>query len=385
MNKLFALVWLVIIGTNVAGYYSEVTPYQGAAVLAGAAYFLFIFRRELLRLVFFADYLLVLAILVVPILLMLGSDRTFERSDYTSQVATALVFVVASVLALRPELNRTLALAAFAIVVVGTAQNLYELFLENNVWSTAPGRSAGFHINPNISAEAMIGYGLVFILARSARLGAADLILMVLVLIGVFATFSRAGILAGLVLLPAAILMRTQRKHMPRIIVGGLAVSLLVVAFAAFVVRNLDLSEDASVRVLSLIETGGVGDYGTDRGLTALNSLELAMVNPVLGNGVGTLSEMGEGPHNMFLAMMVEYGLVGLFVYIAMIVRLVQIARCGDRSLSGMVLFFVAWLVIFGFASHTLLGNPETIPLLGFALAQAYRIQSSARSRQVDR
>jgi hypothetical protein len=384
MNKLFALVWLVIIGTNVAGYYSEVTPYQGAAVLAGAAYFLFIFHRELVRLAFFADYLLVLAILVVPILLMLGSDRTFERSDYTSQVATALVFVVASVLALRPELSRTLALAAFAIVVVGTAQNLYELFLENNVWSTAPGRSAGFHINPNISAEAMIGYGLVFILARSAKLGAADLILMVLVLIGVFATFSRAGILASLVLLPAAILMRTQRKHMPRIVLGGLAVSLLVVAFASFVVRNLDLSEDASARVLSLIETGGVGDYGTDRGLTALNSLEIAMENPVLG-AVGTLSEMGEGPHNMFLAMMVEYGLVGLFVYIVMIVRLIQIARRGDRSLSGMVLFFVAWLVIFGFASHTLLGNPETIPLLGFALAQAYRIQSSARSRQVDR
>jgi hypothetical protein len=66
MNKLLAFVWLVIIGTNFAGFYSEAAPYQGAAILGGAAYFLFVFRKELLRLIFFNDYLLVLAILVVP-------------------------------------------------------------------------------------------------------------------------------------------------------------------------------------------------------------------------------------------------------------------------------------------------------------------------------
>jgi hypothetical protein len=383
MNRLFAFVWLVIIGTNVAGYYSEATPYQGAVILAGAAYFLFVFRRQFLRLIFFNDYLLALAILVVPILLMLLSDRSFERGAYTSQIAVASTFVVASVLALRPELSRTLAIAAFAIVAVGAALNLYELLVQNNVWSVAPGRSAGFYVNPNISGEALVGYGLAFLLVRPTKLSFTDLILMALVLLGVFATFSRAGILASLVLLTSATLMRAQRKHMPRIILGGVAVALLGFAFASFVVHNLDLSEDATVRVLSLIESGGVGDYEEDRGLTALTSLELAMENPVTGAGVGAISQMPEGPHNMFLAMMVEYGLVGLFVYLVMTVRLIQIARRADRNLSGMILFFVAWLVIFGFASHNLLGNPETIPLMGFALARAYRIQSPSRQGEL--
>ena len=67
MNRLFAFAWLVIIGTNVAHYYSEAAAYQGAVVLAGAAYFVFVFQRQLLRLVFFKDYLLVLLIFVVPI------------------------------------------------------------------------------------------------------------------------------------------------------------------------------------------------------------------------------------------------------------------------------------------------------------------------------
>ena len=380
MNKLLAFVWLVIIGTNVAGYNSEATPYQGAAILGGAVYFLFIFHRDLLRLVFFNDFLLALAILVVPVLLMSLSDRSFERAAYTSQIAVATIFVVASVLGVRPELKRTLAITAFAIVAVGAALNLYELFF----WSVAPGRSAGFYVNPNVSAEALVCYGLVFLLIRSTKLSVVDLILMALVLIGVFATFSRAGIVASLVLLASATLMRAERKHVPRIILGGVAISLLAFAFASFVVRDLELSDEAMVRIFSLLEAGGVGDYREERGLTALASLDLALENPILGAGVGTISEMPEGPHNMFLAIMVEYGLVGLTVYLVMIVRLIQVARRADRSSSAMILFFVAWLVIFGFASHNLLGNPETITLMGFALGRAYQIQCSRKARQVE-
>ena len=114
-------------------------------------------------------------------------------------------------------------------------------------------------------------------------------------------------------------------------------------------------------------------------------ALDLAMENPVLGAGVGTIYEMPEGPHNMFLAMMVEYGIVGLIVY-----RRHDLQADTDRSaaqiadLSGMILFFVAWLVIFGFASHNLLENTETIPLMGFALGRAYQIQCLRKARQVE-
>ena len=72
------------------GIYSEAMPLQGAVILAGAAYFLFVFRGDFLRLIFFDDYLLALAILVVPILLMLLSDRSFERGEYTSRIAVAI-------------------------------------------------------------------------------------------------------------------------------------------------------------------------------------------------------------------------------------------------------------------------------------------------------
>jgi hypothetical protein len=381
LNRLFAFAWLLIIGSNGAQYYSQEVVYQGAAVLGGAAYFLVIYVRHLMRLVFFKDYLVVLLMLVVPTLLMLHSDRSFERGAYTSEISIALVFVVASVLALRADHDRTLASVAFAIVAVGAAMNVYELFIENNIWSIAPGRSAGFYANPNISSEALLGYGLFFLTGRSAKLNLVDLILAALVVIGVFTTFSRAGILASLVLLTAAALMRVQRQYVTRIIVGGVSSLLLGFALASYVVRNLDLSKDATVRIFSLIEAGGVGDYEEYRGVATSVALDLIAEDPVFGAGVQTIYEMPEGPHNMFLAMMVDYGMFGLIVYLVVISRLVLIARSGNRDLSRTILFYVAWLVIFSLASHNLLDEAVTIPLMGFALARAYRIQTSAHLR----
>lgn len=383
LNRLFAFAWLVVIGSNGAQYYSQEAPYEAAVILAGTAYFLFVFHREVLRLVFSKDYLLVLLMLVVPILLMLLSDRSFERVAYIGDICVLFVFVVVTVLALQADLDRTLAIAAFVIVAVGAALNLYELFLQNNFWSTAPGRSAGLYVNPNISSEALLGYGLVFLTARVAKLTIVDLILMALVIVSVFASFSRAGILVSLVLLTAAALMRVQRKHIPRVAVGGMAILLLAFAFASYVVRNVDLSEDATVRISSLIEAWGVGDYRENRGLTALAWLELAMENPLVGAGVGTIYEMTEGPHNMFVAMMVDYGVFGLAVYILIILRLMFLACSANRNYSGILWLIGGWLVLFGFASHNLLSNTATIPLMGFALARAYQIQSSVQSSEL--
>ena len=184
MNRLFAFAWLVAVATNWAEYYSQEVPYQGAVILAGAAYFIIVFQRDLLRLVFYKDYLLVLSMIVLPLLLMSLSDHSFERAAYTSRIAVSLVFVVASVLALQADLDGPLQIAAFVIVAVGAALNLYELLVANNVWSISPGRSAGFYVNPNMSGEALLGYGLVFLTVRTAKGRIVDLILVALVVVG---------------------------------------------------------------------------------------------------------------------------------------------------------------------------------------------------------
>jgi hypothetical protein len=382
MKKLFAFAWLVVIGTSVADYYSQAAPYQGAVVLAGTAYFVIVFQRELLRLVFNKDCLLGLSMTVLPLLLMLLSDRSFERAVYTSQISLSLVFVVASVLALQADLDGPVRLAAFVIVAVGAALNLYELFVANNVWSKAPGRSAGFYVNPTISGEALLGYGLVFLTARAAKVGIVDVILTALIVVGEFATFSRAGIMASLVLTPAAILMRVHREQRSRVVLGGVVISAFAFAFASFVLTKVELSQDAQRRIDSLLNNGGVGDYETDRGSAVSESLDIIGENPVFGAGVQAISEMpGQGPHNMFLAMMLEYGIGGLVLYLVVIIRLILSACRADHDLSAAVWLYVAWLVIFSFASHTMLTTASTIPLTGFALTRAFQIEFLRKER----
>jgi O-Antigen ligase len=383
MNRLFAIAWLVVIGSNGAQYYSQEAPYQGAIILAGTAYFLIVFCRKLLGLVFFKDYLLVVSIFALPLLLMLLSDRSFDRGAYTSQISVLLVFAVASVLAVQADFDLSLSIAGFVIVAVGAALNLYELLVANNTWSISPGRSGGFYVNPNLSSEALLGYGLICLTVRMGTLRIIHLILMALVVCGVFATFSRAGILASLLLLTAAALMRVRRESMMRILCALVVISVLTFWFASYVVANLDLSQDAAVRIDSLLHKGGVGDYAQDRGNATDNALDVIAEYPVLGAGVNTIYDMGEGPHNMFLAVMVDYGLFGLIVYLVLLIRLVMIARRANRDMSGLIWLFGVWLIFFSFTSHNLLGNLATIPLFGIALARAYRIQSTARRSEL--
>ncbi len=392
LNRLVAFVWLVLIGTSVAAYYSgvgtafedfiaenapaETGAYLRNVVLLGAAYFLLLFRTQFLRLLSFNDFLFILLLFVVPIFLMVLSERSFDFGDYTSQISCALVFIVASIIGMQTELNRPVLIAAYAIVVVGSGLNLYELFFDNNLWSIAPGRSAGFYVNPNITAGALVGYAMVYLTARFDRVRRADVILLALLILGVLTTFSRAGILACLVLVMALVFTRVGSEFPGRKIFVAAIILFSTVALAQYMLQTLELSEDAITRMLSLRNSGGIGDYGEERGAAAINALDLVVDNLLFGNGVRTIYSMEEGPHNMFVAMLVDYGIVGLIAYLVVIARLMLIARRADRNLSGMIWAFVTWLVIFSFVSHNLLDTLVTLPLMGFALARAYKIHS---------
>ncbi|MEO8216235.1 MAG: O-antigen ligase family protein [Acidobacteriota bacterium] len=385
-NKVFAFVWLVIIGSDVAIANSDRIALQGPIILAGTAYFLFIHRRELLRLLSFGDFLFAFSLLSLPVVLTLinrffdlATVRSTERSG-SFFASVALVFLVATVLSLPLDFRRTLVRAAFTIVSIATALNLYELFIQNNRWSEAPGRSAGFYTNPNVSAEALVGYGLVVLLGRAGKLTIADFLAVSMVGVGVFTTFSRTGILLAVVLLSAAMVARTEPKHVVRVAFIAAAGAVFCLTFAFLVLQHVKLSGDAAVRIASLIERGGIGDYEKDRGEVAMVALNIGLEHPILGAGLGTIFEMPVGPHNMFVAMFVDYGIFGLLAYVLVLARLVIISWHADRKWSALLWFLAAWHVGFSFASHNLLSDAETIPLLGFAISRACQVKDMRRA-----
>lgn len=376
MTKLIAFLWIALIGTNFAAYYSFGLPFQTLTILAGGAFVASIYNRQLIRLLRFKDFLFVFFMLVAPAPLMLLSSRGIAIGDVTSQVLIAITFVVAAVLASRPGLDTIVRNAALLTAGVGATLNLYELLVQN-VWSVSPGRSAGLYENPNYSSEAVLAFGLIFLANRSGKFTATDLLMTALVTLGVIATFSRTGILASVVLLTGAIVMRAKPRHVPRIIGGAIVIALLAAGFVTYVIRNVTLSVEASQRLYSLIEGGGVGDYQQDRGLLALEWMELFWKNPILGGGVYTIFDGKDGPHNMFVAMMVDYGMVGLAIYLFLIARLVALWHGGEPALGRIIILYAGWLILFSFASHNLLLNTATTVVLGIVVAQAFRSRTT--------
>lgn len=369
ITKVLAFIWLVLIGTNMAEFYSQAHAYQGGLIVAGAMYFIVFLRRDLFRLIKNSDFVVMLFILIAPVILMGVSDRAFERGNYATMIAVVLVFVIAAILASKKEFNRVLVLSSFSIVAISTGLNLYELLIENNVWSTAPGRSAGFYINPTLSGEALLAFGLAFILLRSGKLLIFDYLLLLLVAAGILATFSRSAIVVGVVLFSIAILIRAGSKHIFRSLLV-LSLALLSATYlTGYVISNINLSEDASNRIYSLIDNGGVGDYKEDRGNVAAASMLMALNEPVFGVGVGTVSQMDEGPHNIFVGVFVDYGAVGLAILIVLICRLAYIGFHLRSEKSRIVLAFVGWFVMCGFASHTLLGMTATMVWFGYVFS----------------
>jgi O-antigen ligase len=151
----------------------------------------------------------------------------------------------------------------------------------------------------------------------------------------------------------------------------------------SFVINSLELSEDALSRILSLSEKGGFGDYQDDRGSAAAYAFELGKSSPIFGLGVRTTLEMLEGPHNMFIAMFVNYGVVGFIIYVLTILRLIAIAYGSGIDYSKFLWLFCGWLILFSFASHNLIDDTATMPLFGFALAQACQIRAIKQSKRV--
>jgi len=382
IKNVLACFWMVVVGSNIAQFYSQDFPYQGIVVFFGGLVFLLMYRSYLFGLLHSKDFSFMLMALVLPIVLMFISDRSFDRGDYASMVSVVLIFLVSAVLASRKELKQAVIVSSFIIVLVGTALNLYELLIENNVWSIAPGRSAGFYVNPTLAGEALVGFGLAFLLMRTGKLLLVDLALIFVVMLGVLSTFSRAAILASLVLFVVAAVLRTKPKNIIRT-VSLLLVSIIFVSFVtSYVISNVDLSEDASVRIFSLLDKGGVGDYKDDRGQIAEAGVALALNDPLFGVGVKKIFSMEEGPHNIFVAVFVDYGLVGLAYFLVMIARLIYVSFNVGLKNSGLVFSFVGWIVMFGFASHTLLGSAATMVWFGFAFSKCCEIQKSKFARR---
>jgi O-antigen ligase len=233
------------------------------------------------------------------------------------------------------------------VLILSVSINAAEI-LTGQIFSTTPGRAAGFYQNPNISAAAIIVTLLLSV--DPARQTRSSLVLMSFGFAGVMLTFSRAGMVFGaaLWLYHAFFAAGSGRGGNPA--TRMLLVITMVIAFAigaVSVLRFGDIAEDATARVTNTLQ-GRTDDASS---LDRLSAIEYGwksfMERPFTGHGLGAPEILNLQIHNTFLHLSNEFGVLGLLIFLT--VLLVPLARgllvgwqrgMNTIALAGLLLYY---------------------------------------------
>ena len=355
---------MVAVGTNFLAPISDVVPYQGLCCLIGLIYFLGIYRRQFFKLIHIRLYQVWLIGLLMPLILMIVSERDFLRADYTNLIVVLFVFVTSSLIGTVGKNVNVIITSALTIGLISVSLNIYEFIVENNVWSTAPGRSAGFFINPNRASQAIIIFSLVYLAWKNRKFYFFDFFFILMVLFGTIVTFSRSGIM--ILLLTIALFYIWKYNVNWKTITGMLLILSLLITFQN-VLLNSYLEDDVRYRLISLLEGGVQSDFEEERGSIALESYYIALESPITGVGVGSTKKMDVGAHNTFISIFLDYGILGLIFYLFTIIGVVVGIYKNDNEQMFFAKLFLAWFLLFNFFTHNML--EDTVMILAFGLA----------------
>ena len=292
------------------------------------------------------------------------------------RVLTVLELVAFLTILSHADTNKWVRILLVPAVLLGVALNMYDLFFPLS-FSPIIGRSAGFYMNPNESAFALVG-GMVFAVTVLPAWFRGTFIL--LVGIGVSATFSRGGIISWCMVAVGFLLARKIRAQdlLLGVCFGSLLVGALFFLRGEELLRTLDnagvMNTKVEERLLWLIDPSGAEDQSSWAHVYVMKRLwEKWAEHPFLGSGTGSAFSAFEiPPHNQYLVFMVDHGFIGSFVFPLLILSVIYRDR---GKLNSYSMLFGCTQAIAGLVSHTVLNEPQS--LLLFALAATIPITES--------
>lgn len=250
-------------------------------------------------------------------------------------------------------------------------------FVPQGFEGSNPGRGAGFFINANSAAYALVVMSIAAMpfTVQRFRIG-----IVLIMLIGVVPTFSRSAILFSLITLFSWIYFnQLERKQIVILTVFSPLVIIIGIALFQF---GLDAEGTNLVNLterLDFFSSGGteVFDYSAEeRRYVAELAWQMFTNSPFIGEGIGsTVTWAATGStHNMYLLLLADQGIFGGILYISflsiIIFRGIRLLKNGfftqDKDIGLALLLFGFYYTFVGFFSHNLLDDPHTLLLLAF-------------------
>lgn len=298
---------------------------------------------------------------VVVFLFMIMLSHLFMQDEYSSaalqlvlnSVVSVFVVTLLWITALRTRFDIRYIFLLGGLLAV--AINVVDYFDRGYFFEVMEGfgvRAAGYYVNANKSAEAIL---LAMILGISIVPAKWRVLFCYFCLVGVALTLSRSAIGGWVLVFILFVLFRLISYRAAAI--GAVAAFVLSGSLYAF----FDFSSDyVDIKILedriSFVSGDGWGQaMQDDRVGLASAAYELFAQSPVYGNGAYSILRLGGSQlaHNQYLQLLSDFGLMGMFVYVLILLSLVPWGKSQNKE----IYVFMAFVIFWGLFSHNILDS----------------------------
>jgi len=195
--------------------------------------------------------------------------------------------------------------------------------------------------------------------------------LFVIVLICLIGTGSRGGILAFLVGMVFFFSVYVRYKKVKFIKTLGLATLMMLICITSYIISPSTTKQTLKERT-AISQSKGVAEYTTGRSIIWKNGLKLFLSSPIFGHGKDSFRplmlkrfKLKAHSHNDYLLYVVDYGLIGLFIFVIILIRIYSyvwqnIKLTKDNFNKGLYLCYLSGFV--GYVVAILNVNVMTAP-----------------------
>jgi O-antigen ligase len=240
---------------------------------------------------------------------------SFTQTIIMDNLRVLMVVVAFLALLSCPQGLKAMRWAAILTILLTSGSSIAE-FLGVAKFTSIPGRFSGFNGHPNSPPIVLCQcLGLCFALVRNFRWNVA---LIVAAMPGVALTYGRSGMAIFAVLCGTYIFLNARRHLGFLLLCGAAMLPLLGVGFAIMeqrTTKGIQKDKNTADRLEAIYTLDFDKLKSPERVKDLADAWEAVLQKPIAGHGVGAASTRW-APHNEYVAMWLEMGVVGLIVYL---------------------------------------------------------------------
>jgi O-antigen ligase len=325
------------------------------------------------------------------------AEYSFAKESFqevrTRILSECFLIITYLIFAKSPQIQNLTRVAICLAVLLAVFNNIREVSDPLVFQGLNPtGRAAGYFVDPNRGGCSLI-LGMIFgmgILPKQLRIAFA-----LLVIFGIFLTFSRGAILGWFIVIPIFIKSGViPRKQLSFWAVG---ITTIILVFGQ-VLSNIDLNELQRSGLITVNIKNITGrlewfqnplankeDSGDSRVEVVMTAWNMFVEHPILGSGIAStknLNNLGISTHNMYLLFMTEHGILGIFILPLLVYAVTWHSRGETKQIA---LAFSAFILLWGLFSHNIVEDRSILIIFSLMAAMNVTSRLDQKSKQGDK